>query len=108
MATADWLYNYPRGRIFPPFVWQRSKRFFRRDAGFFAPPLPTPTKEKPICENFIRPRVNRRKGSKVSIIRTFLEYIICFCCFESLSCITSKKSDVFFLGFVVSPSISNF
>ena len=43
---------------------------------FFAPPLPTPTNEKLICENFIRPRVNRRKGSKVSIIRTFLEYII--------------------------------
>ena len=86
VATADWLYNYPRGRIFPPFVWQRSKRFFRRDAGFFAPSLPTPTKEKPICENFIRPRVNRRKGSKVSTIRTFLEYIIWFCCFESLAC----------------------
>ena len=45
MATADWLYNYPRGRIFPPFVWQRSKRFFRRDAGFSAPLLPTPAKE---------------------------------------------------------------
>ena len=74
MTTADWLNNYPRGRIFPPFVWQRSKRFFRRDAG--APPLPTPTKEKLLFENFIRPRVNRRKGSKVSIIRTFLEYII--------------------------------
>ena len=64
VATADWLYNYPRGRIFPPFVWQRSKRFFRRDAGFFVPPLPTPTKEKLICENFLRPRVNRRKGSQ--------------------------------------------
>ena len=56
MATADWLYNYPRGRIFPPFVWQRSERFFRRDAGFSAPPLLAPTKEKPIPKNFIRAR----------------------------------------------------
>ena len=84
MATADWLYIYPRGRIFPPSVWQRSKRLFRRDAGFFTRPLPTPTKEKLIGENFLRPRVNRRKGSKVSLIRTFLEYIVGFCCFESL------------------------
>ena len=56
MATADWLYNYPRGRIFPPFVWQRSERFFRRDAGFSAPPLLAPTKEKPIPKNFFRAR----------------------------------------------------
>ena len=87
MATADWLYNYPRGRIFPPFVWQRSKRFFRRDAGFSAPPLPTPTKEKLISKNFIRASnhdriyhlsirdnisINRRKGFKVAKIRTYL------------------------------------
>ena len=43
---------------------QRSKRFFRRDAGFFAPPLLAATKEKLICENFLRPRVKRRKASK--------------------------------------------
>ena len=101
VATADWLYNYPRGRIFPPSVWQRSKRFLRRDAGFSLPPLPTPTKEKLIFKNFIRARnhdrimislirhnisINRRKGFKVPIIRTFLEYIIWFCCFESLAC----------------------
>ena len=56
MAIADWLYNYPRGRIFPPFVWQRSKRFFAF-LQLSAPPLPTPTiMEKPICENFIRLR----------------------------------------------------
>ena len=86
VATADWLYNYPRGRSFPPFVWQRSKRFFRWDAEFFAPFFPTPTREKTICENFIRPRDTGRKGSKVSIIRTLLGYIIWFCCFESPAC----------------------
>ena len=46
------------------------------DASFSAPPLPTPTKEKLICENFIRPRVIEERAPRTSLIRTFLEYIV--------------------------------
>ena len=82
VATADWLYNYPRGRIFPPFVWQRSKRFFRRDAGFSAPPLPTHTiKEKPICENFIR----AKNHDRIMISWSDIIWLIKFRIFQTFS-----------------------
>ena len=53
------------------------------------------------------------RAPRTSLIRTFLEYIVGFCCFESfgvekLKSRRGSKSQMFFVGFVVSPSISYF